>query len=58
MMKKKLSFITVVSILIGMGMLVNCSVNDNPSKMISKAAGLLWRFLGSDLQVILEKCMF
>ena len=32
MMKKILSFITVVSILIGMGMLVNCSENDNPSK--------------------------
>lgn len=31
-MKKILSFITVVSILIGMGMLVNCSENDNPSK--------------------------
>lgn len=31
-MKKILSFIAVVSILIGMGMLVNCSENDNPSK--------------------------
>lgn len=33
-MKKILSFIAVVSILIGMGMLVNCSENDNPSKLV------------------------
>ena len=32
MMKKKLLCITVVSMLIGMGMLTNCSVNDNPGK--------------------------
>ena len=42
MMKKILSFITVVSILIGMGMLTNCSVNDNPSKEdVSKKADLV-----------------
>jgi predicted amidohydrolase YtcJ len=31
-MKKKLLCITVVSMLIGMGMLTSCSVNDNPGK--------------------------
>ena len=34
MMKKKLSYIAVVSILIGMGMLTSCSVNDNPGKEV------------------------
>ncbi len=42
MMKKTLSFITVVSILIGMGMLANCSENDNPSKEdVSQKADLV-----------------
>lgn len=42
MMKKKLSCIAVVSIFIGMGMLTNCSVNDNPSKEdVSKKADLV-----------------
>ena len=41
-MKKKLSCIAVVSIFIGMGMLTNCSVNDNPSKEdVSKKADLV-----------------
>ena len=34
MMKKKLSYIAVVSIPIGMGMLTSCSVNDNPGKEV------------------------
>ena len=42
MMKKKLSCITVVSIFIGMGMLTNCSVNDNPGKEdVSQKADLV-----------------
>ena len=42
MMKKKLSYIAVVSILIGMGMLTSCSVNDNPGKeVVSQKADLV-----------------
>jgi hypothetical protein len=42
MIKKRLSYIAVVSILIGMGMLTNCSVNDNPGKEdVSQKADLV-----------------